>query len=278
MVTKNELTIATYNIQFAFNREEIIENIVKMAKEEVVLFCLQEIVNDEEYDEFIIDAILNHLGNGWQAEYYVGNEKDKGSIGTAILWKKKLFFLKKTSKILLPKVKHFAPHEKFYYKVVGVPAEVLQRRSLSCIFSYQEKEIRVTSVHIDNIGGPKHRMKQLNSLIAHLARFTTPLREIICGDFNTFDLLKTGYEKKTLQKKLIDFDDASKHIDWTSDIYNINFSTSIKFFPWFIKTFNVHIRRRLDYIWVKHLKVLTIKKLPLSGSDHYPIIAKLKFE
>ncbi len=277
MDKKKEFTIATYNILFGINQPTIIENIAHMAEDGVSLFCLQEIINVPN-EEFIIDKILKRLGTHWQASYHVGEEMSKLSIGTAILWNTKTFNIKHEEKILLPKLDKFDLHEKLYYKVIGVPGVPLQRKALSCYFTVNQTDIRVTCVHVDNVGGPKHRIKQVDYLLSKLKSQDTPMHEIICGDFNTFDLLKTGYEKKLLQNKFgRDFIDASQNIGWTSDIHNIDFKTSIKIFRWFIKTFNVHVKRRLDYIWVKNFSVEECKKLIISGSDHYPIIAKLKF-
>ena len=137
--------------------------------------------------------------------------------------------------------------------------------------------MRVTCVHVDNVGGPRHRLKQISYLVSQLTSKEKAKYEIICGDFNTFDLLKTGFEKKLLQKKFDkEFIDASEQVGWTADIHNIDMSSSIKIFYWFIHTFNVHVRRRLDYIWVKNFKVIECKKLEIPGSDHFPIIAKLE--
>ena len=271
-----EFTLATYNIQFAIHREKIIANILQMEKEGIHMFCIQEIINIPS-DVFIVEKILNKLGSKWKASYHVGEEFSKVSIGTAIFWNSEIFTLKKEEKILLPKIKKFDLHEKLFYKIINVDAIVLQRKALSCYFMIDQTEIRVTCVHLDNIGGPRHRMKQISYLIAKLKETKKPDHEIICGDFNTFDLLKTRYERKLLKRKFgREFIDASRDIDWTSDIYLTDFSKGIKLVSWFIKTFNIHIRRRLDYIWIRNLKIVDCKKLTISGSDHMPIIAELE--
>lgn len=275
---KNQLIIVTYNIQFAINEEDILNNLEKMAKEGVEIFCLQEIITVLN-EEFIVNKILKKLGPEWQAAYHVGEvqRESKLSIGTCILWNKDILKLENEIKILLPKLNKFALHEKLYYKIIGVPGIPLQRRAIAAYFKFGNETIRITSIHVDNVGGPKHRMKQVAYFLMVLKTKSIPQYEIICGDFNSFDLLKTGIEKKLLQKMLgKDFVDASESVDWTDDIYNIDFSTSIPLFSWFIKTFNVHVKRKLDYIWVKNWKISDCRKLKLSGSDHMPIIAKLK--
>jgi len=276
MTNKNHLTVVTYNIQFGINSEKIIANIETLAKDGANIICLQEIINIHN-EIFIIEKILKRLGSKWKASYHVGKEISKLSIGTAIFWNSEILTFKHEEKILLPKIKKFDFHEKFFYKIVGEKAITLQRKALSCYFGINQTELRVTCVHIDNIGGPSHRMKQIIYLITKLKEMKNPQSEIICGDFNTFDLLKTNYERKQLQKNFgKDFVDASKKIDWTSDIYMADYPNSNKLIPWLIKTFNIHIRRRLDYIWVKNMKVISCKKRELSGSDHFPVVAELE--
>lgn len=46
MVNK-DITVATYNIQFAVNDEKILKNLGQMANDGVDIFCLQEIINAE---------------------------------------------------------------------------------------------------------------------------------------------------------------------------------------------------------------------------------------
>lgn len=272
----NELIVATYNILFGNNAEQIVKNINKMATEGVDLFCLQEVINRPN-QPFIIDQILEKLGKNWQSEYHVGNEYSKSSIGTAIIWNTNTFKLKQTEKILLPKIKKFDINEKLFYKVIGHAPLPLQRRATVCYLSKEQTIIRITSVHLDNVGGPRHRSKQIRYLISCMQKLKQVDHEIICGDFNTFDLLKTGYEKKLLHKLFGEkFIDASEGLGWTSDIERIDFSSSMKIFFWFIKTFHVHIRRKLDYIWIKNFEVESCRKWDLPGSDHLPLIAKLK--
>lgn len=278
MTTVKRFQIATYNIQFGVNKEEIASNIQKLAQEGANIICLQELINVAN-EEFIVDIFLKKLGKKWQAATHVGKENSKLSIGTGILWNSDIVQLKYKEKILLPKIKKFDLHEKLYYKIIGVPGIPLQRKAVSCCFQVANKTLRVTSIHIDNVGGPIHRLKQISYLLAQLDTLEITDHEIVCGDFNTFDLLRTGYERRLLEKKFgKDFADASKNVGWTSDIYNIDFKTSIPIFPWVIKTFNIHIRSRLDYIWVRNIKVLECKKIMLSGSDHYPIFADLELE
>jgi endonuclease/exonuclease/phosphatase family metal-dependent hydrolase len=277
MTDNNQLIVATYNIQFAINTTTIVNSIKKMTEKGVTVFCLQELVNIPNDD--LMKRILDALGSHWKASYHVGEEMSRLSIGTGIIWDSTKIQLVDERKILLPKLKKYAPHERLYYKLINVPPIPLQRRATVCSFLFNKAPLRITCVHVDNVGGPVQRRRQLKHLISVLKGSKTPPHEVICGDFNTFDLLRTGYEKQMIQKLLgKDFVDASEGAGWTSDIYNIDFHDSVKIFPWFIKTFNVHIRSRLDYIWTKNFDVLSCEKQRLPGSDHFPLIAKLQLK
>src|SRR6266567_4797870 len=211
-MNESELTIATYNILFANNAEKIIANIATMAKDGITIFCLQELINIPN-KAFIVDRILEKLGKNWQAAYHVGSEFSKVSIGTGIFWDTTVLKFEKSEKILLPKIKKFDLHEKLYYKVIGVPAIPLQRKAISGYFTLGKKTFRITCLHLDNVGGPLHRRKQLSYLVS-LLKTKKVDQEIICGDFNSFDLLKTGYEKKLIHRLFgKDFIDASRDIE-----------------------------------------------------------------
>jgi endonuclease/exonuclease/phosphatase family metal-dependent hydrolase len=275
MAENIQLKVATYNIQFAINLEEIIWTIKRLVEDDVSFICIQEIINRKN-EEFIVDILLNRLGKEWSASYNIGPEISKVSIGTAILWNNTKAALKHEEKIFLPKIAKFDFHENFYYELIGVPAVPLQRKVTTCYFSVNHQQIRISSVHLDNVGGPKHRMKQLAYLSDTLQAMPAVDHDIICGDFNTFDLLKTGQERKSLQSILgNEYTDASGNVDWSSDIHMIDFSTSYAIFPWFINTFNVHIRSRLDYIWVRNFNVDDCQKKEQQGSDHFPLVATL---
>lgn len=275
MAESKQIKIATYNIQFAFNLEKVIDNIKKLVDDGVSFICIQEVINKEN-EPFFIDSILKHLGKEWRANYNVGSEISKISIGTAIIWNSTIATLNREEKILLPKIPRFDIHENIYYRVIGVPPVPLQRKAITCYFAVNDTQIRITCVHLDNVGGPRHRLKQLSYLVSTLHSLPQVPHDIVCGDFNTFDLLRIGYEKKLLQRIFgKEYVDASKNVDWSSDIAMIDFTTSWGLFPWFIKTFKIHIRSRLDYIWVKNFDVLHCQKKEFYGSDHFPIIATL---
>ena len=272
-MTKNELIIVTYNIELSINVKKIVENIFALAKEGVGVFCLQEII-DYPHQELIIHAILKKLGNEWKAEYHIGDERSKLSLGTSIIWNTNILQLETEKKTLLSKLKKIQLHEFVFAKLVGGTSVPLQRRATTCMFRFNDKTIRITSLHLDHVGGTNHRISQLQYFLSHLNKTTY---EIICGDFNTFDLLQTGKEKKLLQQTLgKEFIDASENVGHTDDLYHLNFENSIPLFKWIIKTFHIHVRRKLDYIWVKHFRIIDCHKIAVGGSDHLPIMATLR--
>ncbi len=271
----NQLVIATYNIQFCTNIQKVIENIEIMEKKGVTVFCLQEAINIRDR-EFIAHTITKKLGNEWKAASHVGEEISKVSIGTCIVWNSKVVSLEREEKIILPKIKKLAFHEFIFDKMIGGLAVPLQRRATSCYFKFQGKTILVTSIHTDNIGGTSHRLNQIQFLLSSLHKTNY---EIICGDFNNFDLLNSGKEKNLIHKLLgNNFIEASKKVGWTADLHNIDMQNSFRLFKWFVKTCNIHLRRQLDYIWVKNFQVLKCYKLELLGSDHFPLICTLKID
>lgn len=271
--TEEILTIATYNIELGINEEKIIENIATMAKNGVAVFCLQEIVNHPDRT-LIIDTILKNLGDDWLAASHLEDKTRKENIGSCILWNKKLLQFEKQQKLDLPKAKSLGLHEIVFAKLAAGATFPLQRRAITCTFLFANKKIQITSIHIDHINGTNHRIQQIKYFLANSPKNDY---EIICGDFNTFDLLQTGKEKSLLQKTLgPEFVDASKKTGPTADLYDMHLSTG-RMFKTLIKLFHIHIARKLDYIWVKNLQILDCDKQKMSGSDHLPIIARLSF-
>ena len=273
------LRVATYNIEFSQQREVIISNIDTMAKDGIMVFCLQEVARRGE--NFIIDDLLKKLGNTWQAIYHLGNEGFPFGMGTCILWNGKVLHLKKSKEILLPKKTRIAFHEWLFAKIIGGKGIPFQRRSIAACFQFGNYFIRISSIHLDHVGGVNHRQKQLNYFLSMLRDDSAldATYEIICGDFNSFDLLCSGKERQALHENFgEEYQDISQHVNWTADLYAMDMNNALKGIRLFIRTFSIHIRRKLDYIWVKNLKVIECKKLELFGSDHFPVIATVYIE
>ncbi|MBU0578642.1 hypothetical protein KKE34_01425 [Patescibacteria group bacterium] len=270
-----KLAIAIYNIQFSLHPEKIEKNIRRMAEDKVFIFCLQEVVAYKNSD-FIINNLLKKLGGHWKAICHVGRKKSLLGVGNCIIWNSKKIELIKSQKRLLPYSKTLAIHEKiFSYLASGITIPI-QRRVIIGEFKFNGEYIRISNIHLDHNGGLKNRLKQLKYFLKILHKDKSISKDIICGDFNCFDLLKTGRENTELKIILGDeYIDASSNICWNADLFYIDTTGGSKLFKYFIRKFNIHIKRRLDYIFVRNIAVSSCKKLPLKGSDHDPIIAHL---
>lgn len=271
------MILATYNLHLVQDFEQIIKNIKKMADHESVdVFCLQEVVR-APYKEFIISSLLKELGNDWSAVCYVGQEKSWLSLGNGVVWNKKKLHLKNSENILLPSNQRLTLNESVFSYLIAGDSFSFERRSIVATFQYGRHTVQIANVHLDNVGGPSRRQKQLEYILQKLNKniaFT-----VVCGDFNTFDLKQTGEEACSLQSILgVEYTDAAYDCGWTADINRVNLTRANPIFAFIIKYLHIHIRRKLDYIWVKGAKRVSLKKLNLPGSDHLPLIVTLDAE
>ncbi len=270
------INILSYNILLSKYSEKIINNCVDFAKDGVMVFCLQEVVKYPKKD-FIIDTLLNALGKDWRVTYHLGDEKSSLNSGTCIIWNRRFITLRTSKKILLPKITQLSIHEIILNKLLGFKGIPVHRRAIAGLFEYQGSEIVIASIHLDNVGGTKHRLKQLEYFIENLKEEQQVKYKILCGDFNSYDVLKTGYEKQAFRQTLgEEFEDAAKNVSWTVDLADLDTPERFPYFVMLIKALKIHFRRKLDYIWINNLKIIDCRKVNVSGSDHYPVIAKLK--
>ncbi|HUD44696.1 MAG TPA: hypothetical protein VMR41_04095 [Patescibacteria group bacterium] len=270
-------TLATYNIEFCRHPHLIVQNIFDLSKKGVNIFCLQEVIPNSK-KEFIINKILEKLGNDWEAAWSIGEKADITGLGTAILWNKKMFKQIEIDKLVLPKLEKVLPHENVFSLANGYPGIVILRRALVVTFMLGDKKIRVSSVHADVLGGPRHRKKQMQYLLDYLAKKSKVDVAVVSGDFNTIDLSGRGEEQAYLSKLFgkYKFTDVTKDIEWSHDVYQASFGKDNLLVEKIIKGLNVHIRKKLDYIWSQGLKGVEAKRVDMSGSDHFPLLVKLK--
>lgn len=220
--------------------------------------------------------MLNKLGSDWRAIYNLGKDESFLEMGNCIIWNNKVLDLEKEQKEFLPHSESLAIHEKIFSWIAGGITVPFQRRVIIGYFKYKNISIRVTSLHLDQNGGLINRKKQLSYLMGILNKNKSIRHEIICGDFNNFDLLKRGKEaimqNETLGKYFVDI---SKDSGWTADLNKIDIKIGGVFFKLLIKNLHVHVRKKLDFIWTKNILSISCRKLYLKGSDHYPLIAHL---
>lgn len=269
------MKIATYNIQFSAHPTQIIENIQTMADDGVQIFCLQEVVS-LPHQPFIISQLLQHLGKDWKAICHLGNEKTLLGMGSCILWNSSVFHLEKVQKVLLPKSQKLSGPEKAFSWLAGGITVPFQRRAIIGYFTVNKKMIRISNVHLDHNGGVKNRKKQLLSLMEFLAKDEVA-HEIICGDFNSFDLLNNDSEAKMHLEVLGEkYHDISKDSGWTGDLHDMDIENGGRILKFLIQKLNIHLRRKVDYIWVKNISSINCEAPDLAGSDHRPVVAEIK--
>ena len=239
--------IATYNIHHGLKLSKVIDNIERLSKDGVVIFCLQEI-REFTGEVNAVANILRSLGRGWDYETFI--EPDSYNFGLCVIWKKDNIKLKKIEKIVLPRIP--SSNIRVMVKKIKKP---LDRGVLILDFKINKELVRISNVHLDCHGQFIHRERQLRSLVKHLKDLKLPAKEIICGDFNTIgaEAISKKQEKKIL------------------DILGKNF---VNAHPKGTPTFR--LLQRLDYIFVKNIKVNGAKVLRLKGSDHFPLIANLE--
>lgn len=273
------LRIVTYNILFSRNATQIVQNLVKLARAGVDVFCLQEVTR---YDDrpFIIDELLAQLnsnGETWAATGHLGEERTRLGMGTYLVWNTARLQLSSEAKFELPKREQLHFHEWLFAKVMGGAGVSYQRRSITGQFAFQGQEIRISSLHLDHIGGIPNRQNQLKFFLEQLATLPACPTDIIAGDFNSFDLLKTKQELKAITATLgPQFIDAAAQIPWTGDLYDVDLSTAWPITKFAIRVLHIHIQRKLDYLWVKGWSVKHCEKVLATGSDHSPLVAELE--
>ncbi|MFA6006013.1 MAG: hypothetical protein WC775_06065 [Patescibacteria group bacterium] len=274
MVNKNhQLGIATYNIQFSQHPNEVVLNILRLSRSNISIFALQEVLNTKEH---IIKNILAKLGSNWKAVCNLGDQSSVLGMGNCLIWDTKRLQLIRSEKVFLPKSKKLALHELVFSLVAGGISTPFQRRAIVGYFKYSNNTIRISNIHLDHNGGQANRESQLNYIRQYLARNRLLNHEILCGDFNSFDLLKTGAEFQMHERILGDkFLNVSKNIQWTADLNSMDIKLAAFFFKTLIKMFNLHIRRKLDHIWIANLRCASCVSPETKGSDHNPLLAYL---
>jgi len=274
----SSLSITTYNIQLSLHPDIISENLLKLTKQGALIICLQEVVNYHD-GRFIINHILNRLGPDWQAINHIGPQPHIQDMGNAIIFHRHFLNLLNYQHLLLPRAPKLVFHEKAFSYLAGGLKNPILRRSITATFKFHHTPIRITNLHLDPTGGLKHRQKQLLNLKDTLNHQPPVHQEIICGDFNSFDLLKTGREAAMHQHTLgNNFTNASQHIDWTGDLNRIDTKHATKLMRFLITNAHLHLRRKLDHIYTQGFNVHHCCRLPYTGSDHQPILAHLTID
>lgn len=250
--------IATYNIQHGTNSDKIVANITTLAQSGINIFCLQE-VRHHPNKTFIVDYLLNTLGENWKAEYLISSKTF--DLGLCTIWDSNKIECIKFDSVLLPKLGKIKLYEKLYLKLHRKIEKVDNKNinpetkaALIGEFNFKGKKIRITNTHLDWLGGVSQRGRQLEQIKDTLNPYQGNIFEVICGDFNTLGFYK--FQNKIKKQ--------------------INCLLCEGFVSAFENKPTTKSWQTMDHILVKNLEVIKSDILKLKGSDHYPLLAEIK--
>ncbi len=272
-----ELKVATYNVLHSYNIQKIASNLQKLASEGVNIFALQEVVK-EEGSAFIGDELIKALGKNWKIELALCDVKTGLRWGTAIVYNSEKLKLISKKAIPMEKMKHLTLYQFLLSTLImGGKGVVYPRIFISAKFEYNNKTFLFSSVHPEFFANTSYRIGQLEHFFAERLKARDADYEIICGDFNNIDIFNHKKEYSLIQNVLgQEFIDATRNIPWSVDIFNVSEKYATPFFLKLKSFFPFHLHQKIDYIWVKNLKVVSSKAELLAGSDHMPVVAELQ--
>lgn len=248
-----ELKLVTYNLRNGLNVKRLAKNVVKMASRGADLFCFQEFRKFKERP-FVGERLRAVLGEEWTVEYFL--KENTFDLGLCVMWKKSKLDLVKAEKIMLPKISQLKMAIRILERLFFERRLPVQRGVIIADFKMGNALLRVSNVHLDWIGGLKHKTGQLQYLIDCLTEKPKTDYEIVCGDFNTVGPL--GLTKRRHQKMFKTFE--GKFVDVSSGLRVTS-----------------HTLQKLDYIFSRGFKEVSAERLFFLGSDHMPLLAHFHF-
>jgi endonuclease/exonuclease/phosphatase family metal-dependent hydrolase len=248
-----ELKIATYNIHDGREPQAVAGTIKSLMAQGISLVCLQE-VRTIYRGINIRDVLKKELGSSIQAEYFLGANAEWFDYGLGILWDSEVLTSTSFAHLPLPELPKFKTWEKAFFPLHGLKVAPFKRGALIGTFNLKGKKLRVTNVHLDFHGGHEQRAKQITYLKSYLDSQAPVDYEIICGDFNTLGFFNRTGKAKAIQTLL------------TNELKSV-----------FAKPYSTIAYQQLDYIFQKGFQTQDSRVHKLSGSDHFPVTATLKF-
>lgn len=236
-----KLTILTYNI-FLNSAAPQIESLLRKYRPDLV--ALQEV--DTRFEN------LMHLEIGGYrlANYANCFFKRKQIHGVATYYNSHTVQLTDSGSFALPR----NTYEKLLIFLQGGNRP---RTVLRTDFVHKSTGISINfyNLHLSPYGMNGHRMKQISKTFTYFAQGTDPT--IVAGDFN-FPYLRSKFER-VMQS--FDLKEATNSIYSTFQkrlfgLINLNF--------------------KLDYILYRNITPIETKRLPETGSDHFPILSTFK--
>ncbi len=235
-----QIRLLTYNIFFNQDKEGLSEIITKYQPD---IICLQEIETAEEnLNRFI------KYGSYALADYSNCFVKYQRIYGVATYYKKDLLKFKEAQILDLPR--SFLENFLVLLRGFNNPRTVLKTKF---IIKTNDKKVSVYNTHLSLHASNSARGKQISETLADLD-LTSETPTIITGDFNF------PYGRKKLQKLI----DRYSLKEATNQIWH---TFEQKIFPFFT------LKLKNDYIFYRYLKNTKTLRIPLRGSDHYPILA-----
>ncbi len=271
MSTKT-LFIATYNVLYPSHNASIWTNISKLIEGGISIICLQEVTKQKE--DFLKEHLRENFDNSWDMHVFIPADS---FFGTAILWDKKAVTFSSLYDVPLPKADQFTLLESLVLRLAGGFTHIITRTMVTATGSYQGKDIRISSLHLDHIGGPKNRTRQLRAAVSYLEKDEKYDLDVICGDFNTYDPLKSGKEYRANKKTLHSYTEITQDTPWTHDLYDVSVYSATSIFHKLYLLTHIHWKRKLDFIWGRGMKKYSAQAVELPGSDHRPVIATISF-
>lgn len=265
------VTIATYNIQKGSNARQILQNISYLAERGVNVFCLQE-VHQRDQEPFIAHDISRVLGHHWIPAYFLTQSASNNDLGLATFCDERQFELGNVTGIYLPKREGRSLDE----RVTSSEKEVTQRGALSVMLKMRDKLLKITNAHLDWRGGLSHRMKQFACLSQFLHSTRNTAHEVLCGDLNTIISWKSQV-RQMIAALGEEFSYLCNNVPWTYDLANPDPGHPLHMLQRLCKWAGIGYPERLDHFFARGMQTEEMLLFETDGSDHYPLISKLRF-
>ncbi len=269
------ISLSTYNILFNHD-PRLMESLRKLKKDGSrythSIVALQEVRNKTAQDK--LPETIHKAFPKFSAATLLHPKPTINDFGLMTLSSMKLI---DSTPILLPVLpKHLFSLQAMFFRMIP------QQGALVTRYKVGNKILRVTNLHLDVLGGTKHKRKQMKHICKHLAQ-TKADYDIVCGDFNTIGPIKIMRKRIRKQRDIIreTLGASFKEVfvpSWTSDIretMNPQIPAN-RLITRGLNKIGISFRQKLDWIFVRGFRTATaIVRHDLVGSDHYPIIATL---
>lgn len=270
-----KITLATYNI--LFGHDERVMTSLRQIKQSArgharAIVALQEVRSTKK--NVNLPVSIQRVFRGFSAAALLFPRPTLNDFGLMTLANLTLI---DQAPVLLPEL----PKHLFRLKSTFLRSTP-QQGALITRYRVGNKVLRVTNLHLDEIGGVRHKRRQINHIMRQLKKTHADF-DVICGDFNTIGPIRIMRRRVKKQKNVVRevLGPEFKEVfipSWTSDVQE-TMSPMIpanRLLHKSMKLVGISFRQKLDWIFVRGLKgANAIVRHDLKGSDHYPIVATL---